>query len=135
MEDQETLAKDAVYATVDQRLQGDESFIEQVKEKSDQQIEVGKKKKEHSLAAIARSVETQASITIKEMQSETRQSRVTDARRLVSLVARVYGYKKVEIAQYLRKDPAAVTLYLKETREREKEVEAVVAMLEKTGGS
>lgn len=132
---QETMARDAVYATVDQRLQGDEYFLEQVKEKSDQQIERGKKKKEHSLVAIAKSVEGMTKVEIKEMQSVTRQRRVTEARRLLSYVARVYGYKKIEIALYLKKDPAAVTLYLREVQEREREIEIVVKVLEQKGAS
>jgi REP-associated tyrosine transposase len=133
MAERETIAKDHVYATVDQRLQGDETFIEQVKEKSDRQIENGKKRKEHSLSSIARAVEVQTDVSKLEMQSATRLRRVTDARRLVSLVARVYGYKKIEIAQYLKKDPAAVTLYLRERQEREKDEKAVIAILEQKG--
>ena len=130
MADRETLAKDLVYATVDQRVQGDESFIEQVKEKSDQQIEKGKKKKEHSLFSIARAVEVQTDVKIAEMQSATRQRRVTTARRLVSFVARKYGYTRIEIARYFQKDPAAVTLYLRDVQERERDAETVIAILE-----
>ena len=133
MAERETLARDLVYATVDQRLQGDESFIEQVKKKSDQQIEKGKKKKEHSLSSIASAVEVQTGVKIQEMQSATRQRRVTAARRLVSLVARVYGYKKIEIARYLKKDPAAVTLHLREEQERKRDFEPVIAILEQKG--
>lgn len=40
-----------------------------------------------------------------------------------------YGYKKIEIAGYLRKDPAAVTLYLRDGQEKGKEVETVIALL------
>jgi hypothetical protein len=133
MAERETLAKDLVYATVDQRLQGDESFIEQVQEKSDQQIEKGKKKKEHSLFSITRAVAVQTDVKIEEMQSTTRQRRVTAARRLVSFVARTYGYKRIEIARYLQKDPAAVTLYLRDVQERERDAETVIAILEQKG--
>ena len=131
MADQDILARSAVYATIDQRLQGDDDFIDDVQKLTEQRIEPGKKKKEHSLQKIAAVVQHVTGVKRSEMQSETRQSTVTGARRIVSIIAAKYGYKKVDIARYLRKDPAAVTLYLKGAQNEPGTEAAAEQMLEK----
>ena len=47
----------------------------------------------------------------------------------MSITAGEYGYKKVEIADYLKKDPAAVTLYMRDKNERREDIEKVVGQL------
>jgi len=131
MAETDTLGRDAVYATIDQRLQGDERFLDEVQRQTEQQIEPGRKKKERSLRVIADAVQKATGVELQEMQSETRQSRVTEARRMVSIIAGEYGYKKVETAHYLKKDPAAVTLYMRDKDERREEIEKVIGMMGK----
>jgi hypothetical protein len=65
------------------------------------------------------------------MRSWERTSNVLTARRLFSILAKEYGYKGREIAVYLRKDPAAVTGYLRSGESVRKAVPAVVAALKK----
>ncbi len=131
MADTDTLDRDAVYATIDQRIQGDESFLDAVQQQTEQEIEPGRKKKEYSLQVIVDVVQNATGVELQEMRSETRQSRVTEARRLVSIIAGEYGYKKVEIARHLKKDPAAVTLYMREAGERREESEKIIRVLDK----
>jgi putative transposase len=122
MSEEETLNKAAVYATVDQRLQGDETFIEAVQQKSEQPVEKEKKGKTFTLAAIARAAQEQLGITLDDLRSATKQARVMAGRRLLSVVAKTYGYKGKEIAEFLRKDPSAVTGYLRNAAEERKMV-------------
>ena len=129
MADSDAMSRDAVYATIDQRLQGDERFLDEVQKQTKQPIDAGRKKKEHSLEAIAGAVECLSGVGLQELRSETRQSRVTEARRIMSITAGEYGYKKVEIADYLKKDPAAVTLYMRDKNERREDIEKVVGQL------
>jgi len=49
--------------------------------------------------------------------------------RLLSLVAKGYGYKGKVIGQYIRKDPAVITRDLKEKEQLEKEMERVVDVI------
>ena len=65
------------------------------------------------------------------MRSWGRTIKILTARRLFSILAKEYGYVGREIAAYLRKDPAAVSVYLRSGEEVRKEVEAVVAALNK----
>lgn len=134
MVDQDTLGKDAVYATIDQRLQGDESFVEEVQAKSEQQVNKEKRKKAHSLAVMAKAVATATGVSLEELRSATKQGRVMTGRRLMSVVARQYGYKGREIAEFLQKDPAAVTWYVRNGVDEQKMVETIAAMLEEGKG-
>jgi len=129
MLEEETLNKTAVYATVDQRLQGDETFIEAVQQKSDQSMEKEKKGRLFSLAALARAVEQQLGTSLDDLRSATKQARVMAGRRLVSVVSKACGYKGKEIAEFLRKDPAAVTGYLRNAAEERKMAAKVEASL------
>jgi putative transposase len=122
MSEEETLNKAAVYATVDRRLQGDETFIEAVQQKSEQPVEKEKKGKTFTLAAIARAAQEQLGITLDDLRSATKQARVMAGRRLLSVVAKTYGYKGKEIAEFLRKDPSAVAGYLRNAAEERKMV-------------
>jgi REP element-mobilizing transposase RayT len=129
MSEEETLNKAAVYATVDQRLQGSETFIETVQQKSEQPVEREKKGKTFALAAIARAVQEQIGISLDDLRSATKQARVMAGRRLLSVVSKTYGYKGKEIAEFLRKDPAAVTGYLRNATEERKIAAKVGASL------
>lgn len=135
MAEEETLNKAAVYATVDQRLQGDETFIEAVQQKSEQRVEKEKKSRAHSLAAIAKVVEQTTGVALASLRSSTKQARAMTGRKLLSIVSKGYGYKGKEIAAYLRKDPAAITGYLRTAGEERNLTMVVETALEKRAGS
>lgn len=131
MNDGATVKKEDIYATIDQRLLGDERFVEKVVEKHDGEIKKERRKREYTLPQIARVVERQFDISLENMRSWGRTTKILTARRLFSILSKEYGYAGREIAAYLRKDPAAVTGYLRSGEEVRKEVETVVAALKK----
>lgn len=111
MDDGEVMEKDEVYATIDQRLQGDEGFVDLVLEKYDGEVKLERRKKEYTLPQIAKVVEKHYGITLLDLRSAAKQQHVMQGRRAFSLVAREYGYKGKEIAEYLSKEPSSVTKY------------------------
>ncbi len=111
MSGNETLNKNEVYATIDQRVQGDDSFVEQVKTLADKPVEAGKRKKERSLSQIMTVVENTTGLSLEQLRTAGKLSSLMTGRRLLSNAARDYGYQGKEIAQFLHKDPAAVTGY------------------------
>jgi REP element-mobilizing transposase RayT len=131
MNDGATVKKEDIYSTIDQRLLGDERFVEKVAEKHEGDIKKERRKKEYSLPQLARALERQYDVSLEEMRSWGRTFNILTARRLFSILAKEYGYKGREIAVYLRKDPAAVTGYLRSGEEVRKGVAAVVAALKK----
>jgi len=131
MNDGATVKQDDVYATVDQRLLGDERFIEKVVEKHDGEIKKERRKKEYTLPRIARVIERRCGVSLEDLRSWRRTINILTARRLFSILAKEYGYTGREIAAYLRKDPAAVTVYLRSSRDVRHEVQVVASALKK----
>lgn len=113
MDDGEIMEKDEVYATIDQRLQGDEVFIDRVIEKYDGEVKRERKQKEYTLPQIAMAVETHYGLTLRDLRSAAKQQHIMQGRRAFSLMAREYGYKGKEIAEYLSKEPSSVTKYVR----------------------
>lgn len=113
MENKETIDKNDAYATIDQRVQGDEAFVDSVLEKYDGIIKKEPKTKEHSLAAISRAVETLFAIPLDQLRSSGKGRSIMRARRVLAGTAKAYGYRGREIANHLRKDPASVSGYLR----------------------
>lgn len=130
MSDAATMKKNEVYATIDQRLQGDEGFIDDVQKRCDQEIKKERKKQEYSLPAISNVIKQKYEITLDELRSSGKEKRVMLARRVLTQTANAYGHRGKEIALYLRKDPASVTGYLRE-EDHSGEVGKVIKNLEK----
>ncbi len=121
--------KEDIYRTADQRILGDESFVEQVTEKAEGDIEPKKRKHEHSLEEITRAIGSAFRITLKQMREKGKDRGVSLCRKLLSITAKSYEYKGREIAMYLRKDPSIITRYLKEADKLRKETERVFKAL------
>lgn len=111
MDDGEIMKKDEVYATIDQRLQGEEGFVDRVIEKYNGEVKRERRKKEYSLPQIAKAVEKRYGLTLRDLRSAAKPQHVMQGRRALSLVAQEYGYKGKEIADYLSKEPSSVTKY------------------------
>jgi hypothetical protein len=107
-----TLRKAEVYATVDQRIQGDELFVDAVASKVEGAVKKELKKKERSLAQIGRLVQEQYSISMDQLRSASKAGDIMKARRVFSQTAKRFGYRGKELAEYLRKDPASITGYM-----------------------
>ena len=128
MTDQETLTKASVYATIDQRIQGDDVFADRVLEQHDR-LSAQARRKKKSLEALASVVEARIGVTRAELFSPSRLPDIARARSIFAKAAGVIGYRGSEIARFLQKDPAAITRYLQQD-EHEHEVKTVVGALE-----
>jgi hypothetical protein len=123
-----TIRKAEVYATVDQRIQGDELFVEAVASKVEGAVKKELKKKERSLALIGSLVQQRYSISLDQLRSSSKAGAVMKARRVFSQTAKRFGYRGREIAEYLRKDPASVTGYL-QGEEYHREIDGILDRL------
>lgn len=109
--------KEDIYCTVDQRILGNEGFLEKVMDKCDIEIMQRKRQKEYPLSEIAKGVEKAYGISLKQIREKGKDRDISTGRKLFSFIAHEYGYKGKEIAEYAKKDPASVTRYLKEKRD------------------
>ncbi|MBI5055935.1 MAG: transposase [Nitrospirae bacterium] len=123
------IKKEDVYRTVDQRILGDESFVEKISDKTEERIKEKRKKHEHTLEGITKAVETVLGITIKQMREKGKDREISLGRKLMSLAANEYGYKGRDVSRYLRKDPSIITRYLKERNNLKKAAETVFKVL------
>jgi len=131
MNDGVTVKREDIYATIDQRVLGDERFVEEVVKKHGGDIKKERRKKEYSLPQVVQALERQYGVSLEEMQSWGRTKEILTARRLFSTIAKEYGYTGREIAAYLQKDPAAVTGYLRRSEDVRREVDTVMTDLKK----
>ena len=68
-------------------------------------------------------------ISLEHLRGKGRTGGLGRGRRVMTLVAKEYGYKGQEIAGYLFRDPSVITRYLRDASEFESEVEGVHALL------
>ena len=115
MTDQNTLTKASVYATIDQRIQGEDEFVDRVLEQHDQETSRIRKQKK-SLDEVMQAIEHRYKLMVTDMRSNYRTADLTHARRMFGQVAFALGHRRIDIAKYLKKDPASVTRHLREKR-------------------
>ncbi len=130
MDREVTLGKSDVYATVDQRIQGDETFVDAITAKAEAVIKKEPEKKACSLAEIGGMIQKRHAVTLEQLRSSVKSEDVMKGRPIFSQTARRYGYRGREIAEYLRKDPASITNYL-HGEENSREVDGIVRLLER----
>jgi putative transposase len=129
MSNSPTVKKQDVYNIIGQRILGSEEFLERVMERYDGELKKEKREQEYTLYEIAKGVERIYGVTLKQIRKKSKSETITQGRRLLSLVAKEYGYKGKEIGQYIRKDPAIVTRDLKEKGELEKKMGKVIDVI------
>jgi len=112
MSDGSIVEKEEIYKTVDQRLLGDETFVEMIKGKVGLEIAGTTRIRQYSLERIARAMESVDEAFLSDMRSNSKSRNVVQGRKLFSRVARDFGYQNLEIAKFLKKDPSAVTRYV-----------------------
>ena len=130
MNEGDIVKKQEVYAVVDQRLQGDDAFVDRVLERYDGDVKKEKKMKERTMPEISRAVTDYTGVTLDHLQSAGKDRQVMTGRRLFTLAALAYGYKGTEIAQYLHKEASSVTKYAREADGRSA-VEKIFSLLER----
>lgn len=121
--------KEDIYRTIDQRVLGDERFLDRVMEKTEMEVGKIRREREYTLPEIARGIAEAQGITLDQIREKSKDRHTLAGRKLFSLVSKEYGYKGKEIAEYIRKDPAVITRYLKEKGNYEGEVEKVIKTL------
>jgi REP element-mobilizing transposase RayT len=130
MNEGDIVKKQEVYAVVDQRLQGDDAFVDSVLELHDGEVKKEKKKKERTMPEISRAVTDYTGVTLDHLQSAEKDRQVMTGRRLFTLAAQAYGYKGTEIAMYLHKEASSVTKYAREGDGRS-DVARIFSLLER----
>lgn len=128
MADQDTLNKANVYATVDQRLQGNDEFVKRVLERHDQEA-IQSRKKKKGLDEIAQAIESLYEMPLDELRSNFRTVNIARARKIFSQAAVALGHRRSEIAKFMQKDPAAVTQHLKDKEQTGGDVRALLQAL------
>jgi molybdenum-dependent DNA-binding transcriptional regulator ModE len=68
-------------------------------------------------------------VTLMQMRQKGKDRGITHGRKLLSLVAHEYSYRGREIAEYIQKDPALITRYIKEKEELKKDAERIIAAM------
>jgi putative transposase len=116
MEEEATVFNEGLYETVDQRILGGEEFVDRVARRTQNGLVRGRRRHEFRLADMATGIRQLLGIELKELSSKGKSPKVMEGRKLLSLAARECRYKGREIAAFLRKDPAAITGYLKEEK-------------------
>jgi len=86
-----------------------------------------------SLTEIARGIEEVTGIGLSELRGKGKDSGVMEGRKMFSLAGREYGYRGKEIAEFLGKDPAAVTGYLRRGQVLRRKMESLIAHLNVLG--
>jgi chromosomal replication initiation ATPase DnaA len=116
---------------VGQRVLGGEQFVKEVLMRMRRAEVWGKKRYEYTLSAIGGAVEEVYGVALRQLREKSKEEGIVSARKVMSLVAREYGYRGQEIAEYLRRDPAVITRYLKEGKRLEGKVERAHETLRK----
>jgi hypothetical protein len=124
-----SIPRDEAYATVEQRILGDEHFVEQALQKNVSSLRTTKRDRDYTLGEIAGAIEESLGVSLEEIRSASKSRRIASAKRLMSLVAHEYGYRGIEIARFINKDPVVVTRHLRGILSSGKEVEGVVNTL------
>ena len=132
MDDGVAVKKEDIYSTVDQRVLGDEVFIEKVGERYDGELKKERRKREYTLAEIAKRIEVCCGVALENLRGRGKAEGISSGRKLFSLVAKEYGYKGKEIAKFIRRDPAVVSIAIKDRKNFEREIEDVMRLLKKS---
>ena len=129
MGDEISIKKEDIYRTIDQRILGEDKFIDEVMEKYEGELKKEKRGKEYSLPEIAKAIEKINGVTLKQIRGHSKAKEISSGRKLLSIVAKEYGYRGREIAQYIRRDPAVVSIALKEGKQMMKKMEKTIKCL------
>jgi hypothetical protein len=129
MEQEAAVFNGDLYKTVDQRILGGEEFVDRVMRKSEEVLSRSRRRHEFSLAEIATGIGQLWGIGLKELRDKGKRPKEVEGRKLLSLAARQCGYKGTEIADFLRRDPAAATDYLKDKKSLRNRLERLFLIL------
>lgn len=130
MADKEGYEKNDVYTAIDQRLKGDEEFVDRILEQHDKET-VKPWRRRPSMDSISAAIEQCHQVSLDDLRSSGKSRAIAHARKVFSILARDKGYKAVEIGKCLDKDPSKLTTYLRERGDVEADVKEAGRLLEK----
>lgn len=130
MDDSTCAEREEIYGTVDQRFLGDGSFVEAIVDRTRSEIRNKRMPRKHSLADIMAVVETITGVTEKEIRSKGKLQDISRARVLFCHAARGFSYKVNEIADFLGKDPSAISKHHARGEEMKDDAESLMQALE-----
>lgn len=133
MDDGVTVKKQEVYATIDQRLLGDDQFVDRIAEEHGRPIKKERRKREYTLAQIAGAAAQVGKNRVDDLRSSSRLREIVQGRVACTVIAKEYGYRGVEVAEFLRKDPTAITLYGRKREEAMQFINQVERVLRSLG--
>ena len=122
--------REEIYGTIDQRFLGDEKFVEAIADRTRSDIRNKSKPRKYSLREIIAVVETIAHVCPEEIRSKSKSREISRARTVFCRVARNFSYKVAEIAEFLEKDPSAISRYPVDERSVKDEAGRVIRALE-----
>ncbi|RJQ56956.1 MAG: transposase [Nitrospiraceae bacterium] len=125
------IKREEVYRTVEQRVLGSEEFLDNVMEKYDVEFKNSKREREYSLRMISEGVEKITGVTLKQIHGKSKFARISTGRKLLILAAKEYGYKGKEIGEYIKRDPAIISIVLKDRSRYKEEMGRVIGILKK----
>ena len=117
---------------VDQRILGDEGFVQEVMVRTGSLDIRGRRRHGYGLSEIAKAVEEVCGVGLVQLGEKGKDESLKKGRRVMSVVAKEYGYKGHEIAEHLWRDPSVITRYLREGKRFGTQVEKVHEILKKT---
>ena len=129
MDDSIGADREEVYGTVDQRFLGDGSFVEAIVDRTRLEIRNKRMPREHSLADIMAVVETITGVTENKIRSKGKLQDISRARVLFCNAARGFSYKINEIADFLGKDPSAISKHHARGEEMKDDAERLMRAL------
>jgi len=132
MEDKEGFEKNEVYSTIDQRLKGDDEFVDRVLGEHEK-MPARPWKRKIPLETIAAAIEKRHDVSVETLRSPAKDRAAAGARMVFSILANDHGYKAVEIGRYLDKDPTRVTRYLQARDDVEKDVREAARLIQNAG--
>ena len=123
MAEKEGFDRKEVYTTIDQRLKGDDEFVDRVLEQHDKAPDT-KKQRRPALETISQIIEKRYEVSVADLRSSSKTRTLNLARRVFSIVASQAGHRAVEIGRYLEKEPTIVTFSLRSKDAVERDVKA-----------
>jgi hypothetical protein len=123
------IPKEDIFNIVDQRVLGDDKFIEKIMNQYHVGFREVKRNKEFTLDAIARAVERVTGVSLREIRQKDKDKSLLLGKKIFCLSANEYGYRGKEIADFIRKDAALVTRYLKEKNHLKSKINKVIKIL------
>ena len=126
---EEGISKKELEKTVDQRILGNDKFVEKILDKGPEGILPRKRQHEFSLEEISSGIQEVCGISEEELKRKGRSSESVKARSMFCVIAKEYGYTGVEIGRFLGRDPGAITKYLHDRGNVQEEVKKVFGVL------